>query len=60
MSYTELSKRLMKVLDERRRISTNKLGMLPLKGHEEEHECLSKKAEKIRKEMRRARYGTIE
>jgi len=60
MSYTELSKRLMKVLDERRRISTNKLGMLPLRGHEEEHERLSKEAEEIRKEMRRARYGTIE
>ena len=60
MTYTELADRLNRILDERRRISTSRSGMIPARGHEEEHERLSKEAEEIRKEMRRARYGTTE
>lgn len=60
MSYTELANRLNRVLDDRRRISTSRSGMLPQRGHEEEHERLTQEAEDIRKEMRRVRYGTNE
>ncbi len=60
MSYTELAERLNKVLEDRRRISMSRYGMLPARGHEEEHERLTKEAEDIRKEMRRVRYGTSE
>ena len=60
MSYTELAERLNRVLDDRRRISTGLSGMIPARGHEEEHERLTKQAEEIRRQMRRARYGTDE
>ena len=60
MSYTELAERLNKILEDRRRISMSRYGMLPARGHEEEHERLTKEAEEIRKEMRRVRYGTSE
>ena len=60
MSYTELAGRLNKVLEDRRRISTSRSGMIPACGHEEEHERLTQEAEEIRRQMRRARYGTEE
>ena len=60
MSYTELAERLNKILEDRRRISSSRSGMLPASGHEEDHERLSREAEEIRKEMRRVRYGTSE
>ena len=60
MTYTELADRLNRILEERRRISTSRSGMIPARGHEEEHERLTKQAEEIRKEMRRIRYGTTE
>lgn len=60
MTYTELAKRLNEILDARRRISSGCSGMLPARGHEEEHERLTVEADKIRKEMRRIRYGTSE
>lgn len=60
MSYTELAERLNAILDERRRISTSRSGLLPARGHKVEHEQLTKEAEEIRKQMRRARYGTNE
>lgn len=60
MTYTELADSLNRVLEERRRISSSRSGMLPARGHEEEHERLTKEAEEIRKQMRRARYGTEE
>ena len=60
MSYTELAERLNRILDDRRRISTSRSGMLPARGHEEEHERLTQEAEEVRKEMRRVRYGTEE
>ena len=60
MSYTELAERLNKILEDRRRISSSRSGMLPARGHEEDHERITKEAEEIRKEMRRIRYGTSE
>lgn len=60
MTYTELAERLNRVLDERRKISSGRSGMLPARGHEEEHERLTKEAEEIRKQLRRKRYGTDE
>lgn len=60
MSYMELAERLNRVLEDRRRVSTSRYGILPAKGHEEEHERLTREAEEIRKAMRRARYGTEE
>lgn len=60
MTYTELADRLNRILEERRKISSSRSGMLPARGHEEEHERLTKEAEEIRKQMRRARYGTEE
>lgn len=60
MTYTKLAERLNQVLDDRRRISTGRSGMIPQRGQEEEHERLTKEAEEIRKAMRRARYGTEE
>lgn len=58
MSYTELAEELNRILDDRRRISTSRSGLLPEKGHETEHRRLTQAAEEIRKQMRRARYGT--
>lgn len=58
MTYTELAEKLNRTLDDRRRISSSRSGMLPARGHEEEHDRLSREAEEIRKEMRRVRYGT--
>lgn len=60
MSYTELAERLNRILDDRRKISSSRSGMLPARGHEEEHERLTQEAEEIRKQMRRVRYGTEE
>ena len=60
MTYTELADRLNRILEDRRRISTSRSGMIPARGNEEEHERLTKQAEEIRKEMRRIRYGTTE
>lgn len=60
MTYTELADSLNRVLEERRKISSSRSGMLPARGHEEEHERLTKEAEEIRKQLRRARYGTEE
>ena len=60
MTYTELADCLNRILEERRKISSSRSGMLPARGHEEEHERLTKEAEEIRKQMRRARYGTDE
>lgn len=56
--YTELAEQLNKVLEDRRRISSSLSGMLQAKGHEEEHDRLTKEADEIRREMRRVRYGT--
>jgi len=58
MTYTELADRLNRILEDRRRISTSRSGMIPARGQEEEHERLTQEAEEIRKQMRRARYGT--
>ena len=60
MSYTTLADRLNKVLEERRRVSSGRSGLIPAEGHEEEHERLTQEAEEIRRQMRRARYGTEE
>lgn len=60
MTYTELADSLNRVLEERRKISSSQSGMLPARGHEEEHERLTKEAEEIRKQLRRKRYGTDE
>ncbi len=60
MTYTELADNLNRVLEERRKISSGRSGMLPARGHEEEHERLTKEAEEIRKQLRRKRYGTDE
>ena len=60
MTYTELANNLNRVLEERRKISSSRSGMLPARGHEEEHERLTKEAEEIRKQLRRKRYGTDE
>lgn len=60
MSYTELAERLNRILDDRRKISSSRSGMLPARGYEEEHERLTQEAEEIRKQMRRVRYGTEE
>ncbi len=60
MTYTELADNLNRVLEERRKISSSRSGMLPARGHEEEHERLTKEAEEIRKQLRRKRYGTDE
>ena len=60
MTYTELADNLNRILEERRKISSSRSGMLPARGHEEEHERLTKEAEEIRKQMRRVRYGTDE
>lgn len=60
MSYTELAERLNRILDDRRKISSSRSGMLPARGHEEEHERLTQEAEEVRKQMRRVRYGTDE
>lgn len=60
MRYSQLAEKLNAVLDARRKISSGKSGMLPAKGHEEEHERLSREADAIRKELRRIRYGTSE
>ncbi len=58
--YTELGRELDAILAERREVSSSKCPLIPLRGHEEEHERLTQEAAKIRKEMRRARYGTNE
>lgn len=60
MTYTELADSLNRILEERRKISSSRSGMLPARGHEEEHERLTKEAEEIRKQLRRKRYGTEE
>jgi len=60
MTYTELADHLNRILDARRRISTSRSGMIPARGHEEEHERLTQEAEEVRKKMRRVRYGTEE
>lgn len=60
MTYTELADSLNRILEERRKISSSRSGMLPARGHEEEHERLTKEAEEIRKQLRRKRYGTDE
>ena len=60
MTYTELADSLNRVLEERRKISSSRSGMLPARGHEEEHERMTKEAEEIRKQLRRKRYGTDE
>ena len=60
MTYTELADNLNRVLEERRKLSSSRSGMLPARGHEEEHERLTKEAEEIRKQLRRKRYGTDE
>lgn len=60
MTYTELADSLNRILEERRKISSSRPGMLPARGHEEEHERLTKEAEEIRKQLRRKRYGTEE
>ena len=60
MTYTELADSLNRVLEERRKISSSRSGVLPARGHEEEHERLTKEAEEIRKQLRRKRYGTDE
>jgi predicted transcriptional regulator len=57
VTYIEWADRLNQVLDQRRRISTSKYGLLPQRGKEKEHEWLTREAEEIRKEMRRIRYG---
>jgi len=58
MSYTELAEQLNRILEERQRISSGLSGMIPAKGHEEEHERLTKEADEIRRKIRRVRYGT--
>ncbi len=58
--YMELGRELDKILERRREISSPRCNLSPLRGHEEEHERLTKQAEEIRKQMRRARYGTEE
>ena len=60
MSYTTLADRLNKVLEDRRRVSRGRSGLIPAEGHEEEHERLTQEAEEIRKQRRRARYGAEE
>ena len=60
MTYTELADCLNRILEDRRRISTSRSGMIPASGREEEHERLTQEAEEIRKQMRRVRYGTEE
>ena len=60
MTYTELGRELDKVLARRREISSGRCSLSPARGHEEEHDRLTKEAEEIRKEMRRVRYGTNE
>lgn len=60
MSYAELAERLNRILDERREISTSRYGLVAARGHEEEHDRLTKEAEEIRRQMRRARYDTDE
>lgn len=60
MRYTELGRELDVILERRRRISADRYGYTPKRGNEEEHERLTVEAEKIRKEMRRVRYGTSE
>ena len=60
MTYTELADSLNRILEERRKISSSRSGMLPARGHEEEHERMTKEAEEIRKQLRRKRYGTDE
>ena len=58
MTYTELAEELNRTLERRRPISTSGSGMIPKRGQEEEHERLTKEAEKIRRKMRLIRYGT--
>ena len=60
MTYTELADSLNRILEERRKISSGRSGMLPARGHEEEHERLTKEAEEIRKQLWRKRYGSEE
>lgn len=58
MTYTELAEELNRILESRRAISTSGSGMIPKRGQEEEHERLTKEAEKIRRKMRLIRCGT--
>jgi len=60
MRYIELGRELDVILEQRRRISADRYGYTPTRGNEEEHERLTVEADKIRKEMRRIRYGTSE
>lgn len=54
--YEELGIRLDKILEQRRRISTSRYGMIPAEGHQREWEWLTQQISQIREEMRRARY----
>lgn len=58
MTYTDYAEKLNEILDARRRISTSRSGLLPMRGKEKEHDRLTMEAEEVRKAMRRLRYGS--
>lgn len=55
--YTELGEELDLVLEEKRRLSTDKYGMVSAEGKREEWQRMEQRAAEIRKQMREARYG---
>lgn len=55
--YMELGKELDLVLEEKRRLSTDKYGMVSAEGKHEEWQRMERRAAEIRKQMREARYG---
>lgn len=57
LRYEALSNELDETLDERRRISVAGRGVIPDQGRLEEWNRLTRKAEAIREEMRKLRYG---
>lgn len=60
MRYEELGRELDVILEQRRMASADRYGFTAKKGQEQEHTRLTERAAEIRKEMRRARYGTDE
>ena len=57
MRYGQYADILIKVTERRRDISLKGTGLIPLKGYEKEFDALTKKADIIRRKMRRIRYG---
>lgn len=60
ISYSELASKIDQLLEERRRVSTDRYGLVAAEGHETEHIRLTGELNETRMKLRKLRYGTDE